>query len=337
MPVLYTSIVAEHHAVRTQAGIFDVSHMGEVRLRGPSAIGLAERIFTNHASKTGEGRVRYGLLCLEDGGVVDDVTLLRTGPEEVLLCVNAANIEADLDWIREVDRRERFGCDVIDESPETGLLAVQGPEVRALIDRLLPANRPAPRPWRFAATEVAGIAVLLSGTGYTGEDGFEIFVPGDRAAALWDALLEAGQGRLVPAGLGARDTLRTEMAYSLYGHEIDRSRNPIEAGLERFVAFGTGFIGEEAIAAVRDEGPAQQKVGLVLEQRTVARPGTPILDEGPVGTVTSGTYGPTVERSIGIGYVPAQYASVGTSLAVEIRGRRVPCSVTETPFYGRKG
>ena len=337
MPVQYGSILAEHRAVRTRAGIFDVSHMGEIRLRGETALPLAERLFTNHATKTSQGRVRYGFLCLEDGGVVDDLTLLRTGPEEVLLCVNAANIAADLDWIRSVEKREGFGCHVLDESEATGLLAVQGPDARGIVEPLLPEASASPRPWRFSETEVAGIPVLLSGTGYTGEDGFEIFVSADRVVELWDALLGAGEGRLVPAGLGARDTLRTEMAYSLYGHELDRSRSPIEAGLGHFVAFGTGFIGEEALERSRAEGPAQRKVGLVLEQRTVARPGTSILDDGPIGTVTSGTYGPTVERSIGIGYVPAQYASVGTSLAVEIRGRRVPCTVTETPFYSRKG
>ena len=337
MPVFYTSIVTEHRAVRSQAGLFDVSHMGEIRLRGGDAVGLAERVFTHHARKTPQGRVRYGLFCLEDGGTVDDVTLLRTRPDELLFCINAANIEADLDWIRGVARREGFGCAVVDESEATGLVAVQGPHARALVGGLLPEGVGPPRPWRFLDTAVAGIPLLLSATGYTGEQGFELFVRAERVVELWDALLEAGRGDLIPAGLGARDTLRTEMAYPLYGHELERSRNPIEAGLERFVAFGTGFIGEDALATVRDAGPAERRIGLVLETRAVARPGTPILDGDRLGTVTSGTWGPTVEQSIGIGYVPAEYASIGRRLGVEIRGRRVGCEVVPTPFYTRKG
>jgi len=335
MPVLYTSIVAEHRAVRSGVGLFDVSHMGEIRLRGPQALELGQRLFTNDVPATQIGRVRYGLLCLENGGVVDDVTLYRCGEQDLLFCVNAANIEADLSWMLEVQQGSGLHCDLIDESEETALLALQGPEALTLVESLRPAGEPAPRRWRFTSTELSGLPVLLSRTGYSGEDGYEIYVRADRALALWDALREAGGEALCPAGLGARDTLRTEMAYPLYGHELERSRNPIEAGLERFLAFGRGFTGEAALARARE--PEQRLVGLVLEGRQVARSGYPILAEGRIGTITSGTYGPSVERSIALGYLAARYAAVGTRLGVEIRGRNVPCQVTQTPFYGRKG
>jgi aminomethyltransferase len=284
-----------------------------------------------------QGRVRYGFLCQEDGGTIDDVTLYRLGPDELLLCLNAANTEVDRDWIREVQRREGFACEVLDESSETGLLAFQGPLAAEMVAPLLPEDPPLPRPWRFRSTTLAGIPVLLSRTGYTGEDGFEIFVPADRTVALWDELRRTAGGRLAPCGLGARDTLRTEMAYPLYGHELDRSRTPVEAGLERFCAFGRGFIGDRALSERRAAGPKERLVGLLLEGRAVARPGYPVLETEPVGKVTSGTYGPSVERSIAIGYVCAEHAEHGTRLTVEIRDRQVPCEVVGTPFYGRKG
>jgi aminomethyltransferase len=336
MPVLYNSITDEHRAVRTRSGLFDVSHMGEARVRGRDALALAQRVFTNDVKGLAEGRVRYGLLCLESGGVVDDVTVLRTGPDEVLFCLNASNTEADLAWIEGVRSGEGLECEVIDESEQTGLIAIQGPEAVNVVGPLLAAGSALPRPWRFVRLSLAGIPVLLSRTGYTGEDGFEIFVDADRTADLWEALAALGPGKVALAGLGARDTLRTEMAYPLYGHELDRTLTPIEAGLVRFLAFGAGFVGEEALARLRDEGPAKRRVGLVLEGRSMARPGYPILDEGPLGTVTSGTWGPTVERSIAIGYVPAGYAEPGTRLAVEIRSRPAPCEVVQTPFYRRK-
>jgi aminomethyltransferase len=336
MPVLYTSITEEHRAVRTRSGLFDVSHMGEARLVGRDALALAQRVFTNDVKGLSEGRVRYGLLCLESGGVVDDVTVFRTRADEVLFCLNASNTDADLGWIEEVRSGEGFECQVIDESERTGLVAIQGPESVNVIGPLLAAGASLPRPWRFERLSLAGIPVLLSRTGYTGEDGFEIFVDADRTAELWEALRAPGPGKVALAGLGARDTLRTEMAYPLYGHELDRTRTPIEAGLERFLSFGAGFIGEEALARLRDEGPATRRVGLVLDGRAMARPGYPILDGEPLGTVTSGTWGPTVERSIAIGYVPAGHAEPGTRLAVEIRSRPAPCEVVQTPFYRRK-
>ena len=332
MPVVYTSILEEHRSVRSAAGLFDVSHMGEVRLRGPQAEALAQRLFTNDVAGTPPGGVRYGLLCAEDGGVVDDVTLYQVAEGELLFCVNAATASADLEWIRSVAARGRYDCQVIDESDATALLAVQGPEARKLVHRLLP-DAPRPGRWKFAPTRYQDAEIWLSRTGYTGEDGYEIFLPNRCAVPLWDALCAAG---VRPIGLAARDTLRTEMGYSLYGHELDPSINPLEAGLERFVAFGKGFIGEEALLEIQKRGTPRRIVGLLLEGRQVARPGAPIVHGGPIGTVTSGTFGPSIERSIAIGYVPAEHAGVGTRLAIEIRGREIACEVAQLPFFHRK-
>jgi aminomethyltransferase len=332
MPVVYTSILEEHRSVRAHAGLFDVSHMGEIRIRGPQAERLAQRLFTNDVEGTALGGVRYGFLCAEDGGVVDDVTLYRIAPGELLFCVNAATASADLEWIRSVAARGRFDCEILDESDATALLAVQGPEARKRVHEQIP-DAPRPGRWKFAAARYQGAELWLSRTGYTGEDGYEIFLPNRCAVPLWDALCAAG---VRPIGLAARDTLRTEMGYSLYGHELDPGTNPLEAGLERFVAFGRGFIGEEALLEIQKRGPARRIVGLLLEGRVVARPGAPIVHGGPIGTVTSGTFGPSIERSIAIGYVPAELATVGNRLAVEIRGREIACEVAQLPFFHRK-
>jgi len=336
MPVVYTSILEEHRHVRARAGLFDVSHMGEIRLSGPQAAALAQRVFTNRVSDLRPGMVRYGLWCDERGGVVDDTTLYCVAPDEFLFCVNAATAADDLAWLRAVHTDTGFECTVTDETEATALIAIQGPEARAFTHAALGSDSPRPRRWHFAVSKFDGAPIWLSRTGYTGEDGYEVYLPSGHAVALWKALLEAAHGGLMPIGLAARDTLRTEMAYSLYGHEIDRSINPLEADLERFVAFGTGFIGEPALLSVKRDGPARRRVGLLLDGRQVARTGTPILADAPIGIVTSGTFAPSIERSVAIGYVPAHYAAPGTRLDVEIRNRRIACEVTQTPFYSRK-
>ena len=336
MPVSYQSIVAEHRCVRRTAGLFDVSHMGEIRLRGPGSSALAQRLFSNDVSGMEPGRVRYGLLCLPDGGVVDDVTLYRVSDEEFFFCVNAANTAEDLDWMREVHAGSGLGCELIDESPATALLAVQGPEARRIVAALRPEDAPEPRRWRFLACELDGVAVQLSRTGYTGEDGYEIYAPAERAVELWDRLIETGGDRLSPAGLGARDTLRTEMGFPLYGHELDRGTNPVEAGLERFLALEREFVGRDALAELSERGPSRHLVGLRIEGRAVARTGFPIHTPAGPGSVTSGTFGPSVECSIAMGYVPAGGAEPGTRVEVEVRGRRLTSELTEIPFYRRK-
>jgi aminomethyltransferase len=337
LPVLYVGILEEHRAVRSGAGLFDVSHMGQIRLRGTSATALAQRVFTNDAVALRDGQVRYGLLCREDGGVIDDVTLYRRAGDDLFFCVNAANTRAVLAWLREVRAATRAACDVTDESDATALLAVQGPRARPLVHRLCRGEEPRFARFRFAERTLADVPVCLSRTGYTGEDGYEIYAPAARAGALWDALREAAGDALALAGLGARDTLRTEMAYPLYGHELDLEHDPLEAGLERFVAFGRGFIGEAELARRRARGSERRLVGLLLDGRQAARPGAAISDErGPVGVVTSGTYAPSVERAIAIGYVPARLGGPGTRLSVLVRGRSLPCEVCPTPFVHRK-
>jgi len=341
MPVVYGSILEEHRAVRQSAGLFDVSHMGEVRIRGPQAVAYAQRLFTNDVAGTAPGRVRYGLLCLDDGGVVDDVTLYRVGEDELVFVINASNIADDLAWMRETLSAGRFDCELVDESDATALLAIQGPRALAIAARALGLDGPPPGRWRFREARYGDLPIWLSRTGYTGEDGYEIYLPASGATRLWDALLAAGPGEIVPVGLGARDTLRVEMGYPLYGHELDRATDPIEAGLERFVAFGRGFTGEKALTERQARGPARRLVGLVLEGRALARTDFPIHAGEGLGRVTSGTFGPSVERSIAIGYVPAEHAAPGARVDVEIRGRRSPAQVVELPFYrretGRKG
>ncbi|UCE87171.1 MAG: glycine cleavage system aminomethyltransferase GcvT [Deltaproteobacteria bacterium] len=332
MPVQYSSILDEHAAVRKSAGLFDVSHMGQIHLTGPGAVASAERLLTRPVGDMRPGRVRYALLCNEDGGVVDDVTIYRLSDDALFLCVNASNIEKDYRW---VVRHARADAQVRDRSDETALIALQGPASAAVIEPLTPLALPRLRRYRCAQSEVAGVPALISRTGYTGADGFELYVDAARAVALFEALLEAGAPRGVrPAGLGARDTLRLEAALPLYGHELDDTTSPLEAGLDRFVALESdGFLGAEAIRRRRAAGHPRQLVGFELEERGIARTDYPIQHAGePVGRVTSGGPSPTLGTSIGLGYVPPSLAGTGTRFEIAIRGRPVRARVVETPF-----
>lgn len=334
MPVQYAGIVAEHRAVREQAGLFDVSHMGQIHARGPGAEAFLERVVSCEIETLRVGQVRYGLLCNESGGVVDDVTVYRLASDAFFLCVNAARIEADRTWLER--QRPAFDCRLEDRSATTGLLALQGPASASILDALSDGFPGALRRFRFSEGKVAGVPALVSRTGYTGADGFELYVPEPaRLPALFDALLESGgPAGLVPVGLGARDTLRLEAALALYGHELDETTSPLEAGLERFVKLRRGgFIGAEALVAQQAAGLARRLVGFVLDDRGVARAGHRLLDQGrELGRVTSGAPSPTLGTSIGLGYVPPGLARPGTALAVEIRSRPVRAHVVETPF-----
>jgi aminomethyltransferase len=332
MPLQYTSILEEHRAVREAAGLFDVSHMGQIHLRGTGAIASTERLLSCPVASLRPGRVRYGLVCNEAGGVVDDVTVYRVDEQELFLCVNAANAEKDYRW---VVRHAGPGTEVRDRSAETALLALQGPASGPLLSELADPRPDSLRRFRFERTRVAGAPALVSRTGYTGSDGFEIYLRADDGPAVFEALLDAGRGvGLRPAGLGARDTLRLEAALPLYGHELDDTTSPLEAGLDRFVKLERGgFIGAEAIARRRATGHTRALAGFEVEGRAVARAGYPLLHDGaPVGAVTSGAPSPTLGKSIGLGYVPPALAAPGTRLEVEIRGRGVPVRVVETPF-----
>jgi len=334
MPVQYRSIVAEHTATREAAGLFDVSHMGQIHLRGPRATEAAERLLSCPVASLRAGRVRYGCLCNEAGGVVDDVTVYRLNEEHLFLCVNAANIDKDRAWIE----AHADGANVADESADTALLALQGPASARILGSLAASSPEALRYFRFAETSLAGIPVLLSRTGYTGSDGFEIYLRADDALALWDAIIRAGTASgLEPAGLGARDTLRLEAALPLYGHELDDTTSPLEAGLDRHVKLEAGgFLGADAIRRRRDAGHERELVGFVLTERGVARAGYPLAAEGDeIGVVTSGAPSPTLGKSIGLGYVPPACAERGRALDVVIRGRRVGAQVVATPFVPR--
>jgi aminomethyltransferase len=335
MPVQYAGILAEHEAVRTRVGLFDVSHMGEVVFRGPRALEALNRVFTNDLSKVADGQAQYGCLCRDTGGIVDDVVVYRRSAEDLLVCVNAGNRAKDFDWLAS----HAGGADVRNESDDWAQLALQGPLAAQLLQRLTAVNLSQLRSYRFAPGEVAGVSCLVARTGYTGEDGFELFCPSAQGARLWDALLEAGKPEhLQPAGLGARDSLRLEMAYRLYGSDMDDSTTPLEAGLAWVVKLDKGaFVGREALLRQREQGVARKLVGFTLTEAGIPRHGYPVLQDGrKVGEVTSGTRSPTLEIPIGLAYVPTALAAEGSTFAVEIRGRAAAARVVKTPFYVRK-
>jgi aminomethyltransferase len=333
MPVQYTGIIEEHRAVRRAVGLFDISHMGEFEVRGPDALAEVQRLVTNDARSLEVGQVQYAALCYPEGGIVDDLTVYQLGADHYMLVVNASNIDKDWEWVTS----HRGGrAEWKNVSDETALLAVQGPRAEGLVGRLADRDISGLAYYRFTRGAVAGVPALISRTGYTGEDGFELYIPAAHAGRLWAALIEAGHPEgLQPIGLGARDTLRLEMKYALYGNDIDETTSPLEAGLGWVVKPAKGeFIGREAIEALRTRGLARRLVGFEMADRAVPRHGYRILAGGAaVGVVTSGSFGPSVERSIGMGYVPTALAAAGSELAVEIRGTAHAARVVKTPFY----
>jgi aminomethyltransferase len=334
MPVSYRGILEEHRAVRSAAGLFDVSHMGEIEVIGPHAAATCQRLTTNDVSRLANGYVQYTLLCREDGGVVDDVTLYRVNEQRFFFCVNASNIAKDLEWITS----HAGAATVIDRSATTALIALQGPAAARILGGLTPLTLSALRRFRFARSEVAGIPALISRTGYTGEDGFEIYVDPPRAVSLWTALMAAGQDAgLEPIGLGARDTLRLEAALPLYGHELDDQTSPLAAGLARFVKLdGDDFIGRAALLHEQEHGTPRRLVGLAMRGPGIARQSYAVVHDGtPVGVVTSGTHSPTLGHAIALAYVAEALVAPGTAVAVDVRGRPVPAEVIPTPFYRR--
>jgi glycine cleavage system T protein (aminomethyltransferase) len=333
MPVQYTGIVEEHRAVRGAVGCFDVSHMGEFEFRGPDALRALQRLTTNDVSTLEIGQVQYSLLCYEDGGIVDDLTLYRLADDHYMMTVNASNIDKDWAW---VSRHLEGRVEARNVSEETGLIAVQGPHAARLVGRLADVDTSAIGYYQFRRGRVAGVAGIVSRTGYTGEDGFELYLPASGTEKVWERLLAEGRGDgVAPIGLGARDTLRLEMKYALYGNDIDETTNALEAGLGWVVKPAKGpFLGRDAIERVRAAGPSRRLVGFEMVERAVARHGYPILHDGAsVGVVTSGSYGPSVDKYIGIGYVPAALGAVGSTIAVEVRGRGHAARVVKTPFH----
>ena len=340
MPVQYSSIIDEHLAVRRAAGLFDVSHMGEIFVRGPRAFDFVQHLITNDASRLYDGRALYTVMCTPEGGVVDDLLVYRFDAETYLLVVNAANIEKDFAWMQ---ANNPMGAHLENRSDEIALLALQGPAAfeiaRHFVPDLAPDN---PRYYHFRVMEPGTFLdcrwAVLSHTGYTGEPGLEIYCHADEAARVWDALLEAGRAHgLKPAGLGARDTLRLEAGYCLYGHELDESTNPLEAGLSWVVKLDKGdFIGREALLRIKESGPTRRLIGLIVEGRGIPRAGYPIVDASgtPIGEVTSGTLSPVLQQGIALGYVPNRpdYTEPGRQLGVQIRSQILPARVHKPPF-----
>ena len=341
MPVRYGTIVSEHAAVRTAAGLFDISHMGRVRFSGPDAEKLLDRLLTNRVP-TEPGRVKYGLLCREDGGILDDVLTTKLA-EDWLMVVNAANRPACLDWFRR--QAADFDATVTDRTDATAMIAVQGPASADVVAEALKMPllhdlgyyRASPAVWERA--DAAPAEVTVSRTGYTGEDGFEVIVPAADAPAMWSLLRETGDPRgLVPCGLGCRDTLRLEAGMPLYGHELNVDTDPLTAGLDFAVALGKGaFLGRDAIAAVKESGPTRVRVGIEQTGKRVGREGAAVFAGGErVGEVTSGTHSPTLGKAIGMAYVTPAASAVGAALEVDVRGRREPATVVSLPFYKRQ-
>ena len=333
MPVQYTGANSEHEAVRNSSGMFDVSHMGEVWLRGPHALQDVDRLVTNSVASLPNGKACYAGLLNEDGGFIDDLIVYRFADDELLICLNASNAQRDIQWIRS---HASIDTEVIDACADFAQIAVQGPDAVSLVDGLSPSDLAALAPFSMLRCSVSGVeGVIAARTGYTGEDGFELYIPADHAVAIWRALLELG---VTPCGLGARDSLRLEMKYALYGNDIDEQINPIEAGLGWICKDKVkDFIGVAAVRATREEKPKRKLVGLILEGRRVARSGSIVVDDQgtKIGRVTSGAFSPSLKKSIAVALVPTEFARVETSLGVDIRGRVHQAVVVKTPFYKR--
>lgn len=340
MPLQYRGIIEEHRAVRRSAGLFDLSHMGEFVVSGPRATDLLERALTNSAAELAMGRAHYTVMCAEDGGTIDDLIVYRTEADRYLMCVNAANIAADREWLLGLNRG--IGAEFQDLSDSTAMVAIQGPQAAAIAAGI--AGRTLQGIGRFgvARISIGGLEVIAARTGYTGEDGFEFFVATDDGQSIFERLLAAGEAAgLMPCGLGARDTLRLEAGLMLYGHELDRKTTPLEAGLARFVRFGREFVGSRVLEHQRREGPRKRLIGIVSEdRRSVPRQGYRLLRSGvEAGVITSGSYAPSLERPVAMAYLHGEGGElqVGDRLEVEIRNRPVAVRIARLPFYRRQG
>ncbi len=336
MPLQYDGILAEHRAVREAVGIFDVSHMGEIDFAGPGALAAVQRLITNDAAKLVDGKAMYTCVCYPEGGIVDDCIVYRRGAEDFRIVVNASNIAKDFAFFRE---QAGHLCEITDRSDEVALIAVQGPKARHLVASLGGEHLLAVPSFGFAGGTIAGVDIVAARTGYTGEDGFELFVPAGQAPAVWTALLAGGAA---PIGLGARDTLRLEARLSLYGNDIDRGTTPLEAGLGWVVKLdklsrGEPFVGAEVLAAQKAAGLTRTLVGFKVQDRNIARHGADVVDAAGavIGQVTSGGPAPTVGGAVGLAYVPLALGAPGTILTISQRGRSFPAEVIKGPFYRR--
>jgi len=332
MPVQYRGVIEEHHAVREKGGLFDVSHMGEIEVSGREATAIVQELTTNNIEKISPGQIQYSALCYHSGGVVDDVLIYKFSPTRFLFCVNATNTEKDFRWMQE---NIRLDGEIRDLSSEFAQIALQGPNSFEILEPLADIDVKSERYYRFSQCKLAGKEVILSRTGYTGELGFEIYCGPTDAPTLWDTVLEAGRHfEIQPIGLGARDTLRLEVAYALYGHELTQKITPLEAGLKWIVDMNkASFIGKDALEGQLKSGLQKKLCGFEMIERGIPRQHYPIVVDGRnIGEVTSGTMSPTLKKAIGLGYVESEYAKVDTRFHIEIRGRPVEAVVIGLPF-----
>lgn len=335
MPVQYHGVIDEHRAVRQGAGLFDVSHMGEIEVRGENALELCQRLTANDISRMRLGQAQYNLLLNERGGVIDDVIFYRLEQDSFFICVNASNSDKDFAWLR---TQAAGAAEVENVSDKYAQLALQGPHAAKILQPLTAVSLAEVKSFSYVFAHIASVRCLAARTGYTGEDGFELYCASENAPRLWTALLDAGAADgLVPAGLGARDTLRLEKAYPLYGHELDDTTTPLEAGLEWVTKFSKpDFIGRDVLLKQKERGVERKLVGLEMLEPGIARGGYPLFKNSiNIGRVTSGTRSPSLGKAIALGYVGAEHAGVGEVVDVEIRTRKVPAKIVSLPFYRR--
>jgi aminomethyltransferase len=333
MPIQYSSIIAEHKAVRNSVGVFDVSHMGEVFVSGEKALDFVQHITVNDASVLFPGRVQYSAMCYPDGGIIDDLLVYKLADDKFMLVVNASNIEKDFNWMKE---NNRFGVELKNLSDDYSLLAVQGPNSKEVVQKICEKKLDLEY-YHFMRTKIAGIDMIVSRTGYTGELGYELYFIGDEktAATLWNILFEAGREYgIQPVGLAARDSLRLEMGFCLYGNDIDQTTNPLEAGLGWITKLKKPkFIAKDVLLKVKADGLKRRLVPLITEEKAFPRKGYDITSAGKkIGILTSGTVSPVLDKAIALGYVETQFSEENTELNIQIRGKEVPVKVTKLPF-----
>jgi aminomethyltransferase len=335
MPIEYAGVVTEHMAVRTSAGLFDVSHMGEIEVTGPDALALVQRVTTNNAAKLAINQAQYSALVYPEGTFVDDLLVYRFANDHFFLCVNASNVENDYEYIRS---HARGNVDVRDTSTEYAQIALQGPKAISILQKMTAVDLQSVKYYWFRRLDLAGEQVIAARTGYTGEDGFEIFCSPDKAPALWNRIREIGGDHVTLAGLGARDTLRLESKMVLYGNDIDQTTTVLEADLEWIIKWDKGdFIGRTALWNQKENGVDRKIAGFELLDRGIARHGyDAFVGDKKVGAVTSGTYAPYMKKAIGLLYLPEEYAAVDQEFEIDVRGKRLKSRVVPTPFYRRK-
>jgi aminomethyltransferase len=335
MPVEYSGITREHLAVRTAAGLFDVSHMGEIEVLGPPALAFLQRLTCNDVSRLRDNQAQYSALMLPAGSCIDDCVVHRFSEDHYFVCVNASNTDRDFDWMRQ---HNSVGAKVRNVSAHYSQVAIQGPRALEIVAKVTAQNPADLKYYWFRATRCCGVQGILARTGYTGEDGFEFYFPPDESVGVWNALLEAGRTEgLIPAGLGARNTLRLEAAMALYGHELDEETTLLEANLGWIVKTEKGdFLGRDVLLEQREQGLRKKLVGFEMTERSIGRDGYPVWVEGrAVGKVTSGSPAPFLKKNIGLAYVPPAYAEVGREIQIEIRGNLAPARMVSLPFYKR--